>query len=41
MSGENLEAVSRDLSVTVAKLSEWGEGALARVEAGLKAQPRD
>ena len=41
MSGESLEAVSRDLGVTVAQLSEWRDDALASAEAGLKAQPRD
>ena len=32
---------ARDLSVTVAQLSEWRDDALASAEAGLKAQPRD
>ena len=41
MGGESLEAVSRDLGVTVAQLSEWRDAALASAEAGLKAQPRD
>jgi transposase-like protein len=41
MGGESLEAVSRDLGVTVAQLSEWRDDALASAEAGLKAQPRD
>ena len=41
MSGESLEAVSRDLGITVAQLSEWRDDALASAEAGLKAQPRD
>jgi transposase-like protein len=36
MSGESLEAVSRDLGVTVAQLSEWRDDALASAEAGLK-----
>lgn len=41
MGGESLEAVSRDLGVPVARLSEWRDQALASAEAGLKAQPRD
>jgi len=41
MGGESLEAVSRELGVTVAQLSEWRDAALASAEAGLKAQPRD
>jgi hypothetical protein len=41
MSGESLEAVSRDLGVTVGQLSEWRDNALASAEAGLKGQPRD
>jgi len=41
MGGESLEAVSRELGVTVAQLAEWRDNALASAEAGLKAQPRD
>jgi hypothetical protein len=41
MSGESLEAVSCDLGVTVAQLSEWRDDALASAEAVLKAKPRD
>ena len=33
---ESLEAVSRDLGVTIAQLSEWRDRALASAEAGLK-----
>jgi hypothetical protein len=39
--GESLEAVSRDLGVPVARLSEWRDQALAAAESSLKAQPRD
>ncbi len=41
MGGESLEAVSRDLGVPVARLSEWRDQALAGAESSLKAQPRD
>jgi transposase-like protein len=41
MGGESLEAVSRDLGVPVARLSEWRDQALAAAESSLKAQPRD
>ncbi len=41
MGGESLEAVSRELGITVAQLSEWRDDALASAEAGLKAQARD
>jgi len=41
LGGESLEAVSRDLGVPVARLSEWRDQALAAAESSLKAQPRD
>ena len=41
MGGESLEAVSRDLGVPVARLSELRDQALAGAESRLKAQPRD
>jgi hypothetical protein len=38
--GESLEAVSPDLGVPVAGLSDWRDQALAAAESSLKAQPR-
>ncbi len=39
--GESLEAVSRDVSVTAAKLSEWRDQFLAGAQAALRTRPRD
>jgi hypothetical protein len=39
--GEDLDALSRELKVTAAKLSEWREVFLAGGEAGLKAREPD
>lgn len=39
--GEDLDAVSRELKVTAAKLSEWRDVFLAGGEAGLKAREPD
>jgi hypothetical protein len=39
--GEDLDAVSRELKVTAAKLSEWREAFLASGMAGLKAREVD
>jgi hypothetical protein len=39
--GEDIDAVSRELKVTAAKLSEWREAFLASGMAGLKARETD
>ena len=39
--GEPLETVARELNVTVARLSEWRDRALAGAEAAMKARERD
>ena len=39
--GEDIDAVSRELKVTAAKLSEWREAFLASGMAGLKAREAD
>src|SRR6476661_7412752 len=39
--GEPLETVARELNVTVARLSEWRDRALAAVEAAVKERERD
>ncbi len=39
--GDELDAVSRELKVTVAKLSEWRDAFLASGVAGLKAREAD
>ena len=39
--GESLEAVSRDVGVTAAKLSEWRDQFLAGAQAALRTRPRD
>jgi transposase len=39
--GEDLDALSRELRVTAAKLSEWRDVFLASGEAGLKARETD
>jgi transposase-like protein len=41
LTGESLEAVSRDLGVTVAQLSEWRDNALAGAESSLKSRSGD
>jgi transposase-like protein len=38
LKGETLDAVSRDLGVTAAKLSEWRDEFLKSAEAGLKSR---
>ncbi|OTP65719.1 hypothetical protein [Caballeronia sordidicola] len=39
--GESVDAVSREVSVTIAQLEEWRALALAAMEAGLKARESD
>jgi transposase len=39
--GEPLDAVSREVSVTIAELEQWREQALAGMEAGLKTRTSD
>jgi transposase len=39
--GESVDAISREVSVTIAQLEEWRALALAGMEAGLKARERD
>ncbi|ALG75675.1 hypothetical protein VY88_28150 [Azospirillum thiophilum] len=39
--GEPLEVVARELNVTVARLSEWRERALAAVASAMKERERD
>ncbi len=39
--GEELDALSRELGVTAAKLSQWRDRFLATGSASLKARPRD
>lgn len=39
--GENLDALSRELSVTAATLSQWRERFLAAGQAALKSRPAD
>ncbi|MEX3583607.1 MAG: hypothetical protein VB137_15535 [Burkholderia sp.] len=39
--GESIDAVSRDVGVTIAKLEQWRELALAGIEAGLKSRQTD
>ena len=39
--GEPLETVARELNVTVARLSEWRDRALAGAEAAMKQRERD
>ena len=39
--GEPLETVARELNVTVARLSEWRDRALAAAEAAMKERGRD
>ena len=39
--GEPLETVARELNVTVARLSEWRDRALAGAEAAMKERERD
>ena len=39
--GEPLETVARELNVTVARLSEWRDRALAAAEAAMKERERD
>jgi hypothetical protein len=39
--GEDLELVSRELSVTAAELSAWRDGFLAAGEASLRTRPAD
>lgn len=39
--GEPLEVVARELNITVARLSEWRDRALAGVESALKERERD
>jgi transposase len=39
--GESFDAVSREVSVTIAELEQWREQALAGMEAGLKTRTSD
>jgi transposase len=39
--GESVDAISREVSVTIAQLEEWRALALAGMEAGLKARESD
>ncbi|MEX3605938.1 MAG: hypothetical protein VB142_05475 [Burkholderia sp.] len=39
--GESVDAVSREVSVTIAELEQWRELALAGIEAGLKSRQTD
>lgn len=39
--GESLDAVSRELGVTAARLAEWRDVVLAAGQASLKSRPRD
>ncbi|MEX3582068.1 MAG: helix-turn-helix domain-containing protein [Burkholderia sp.] len=39
--GESIDAVSREVGVTIAELEQWRELALAGIEAGLKSRQTD
>ena len=39
--GEDLDALSRELKVTAARLAEWRDAALASMQAGLKSREAD
>ncbi|MEX3606154.1 MAG: hypothetical protein VB142_07240 [Burkholderia sp.] len=39
--GESVDAVSREVGVTIAELEQWRELALAGIEAGLKSRQTD
>ncbi|MEX3582767.1 MAG: hypothetical protein VB137_09355 [Burkholderia sp.] len=39
--GESIDPVSREVGVTIAKLEQWRELALAGIEAGLKSRQTD
>ncbi|MEX3582804.1 MAG: helix-turn-helix domain-containing protein [Burkholderia sp.] len=39
--GESIDAVSREVGVTIAKLEQWRQLALAGIEAGLKSRQSD
>ncbi|MEX3582281.1 MAG: hypothetical protein VB137_06010 [Burkholderia sp.] len=39
--GESIDAVSRDVGVTIDELEQWRELALAGIEAGLKSRQTD
>jgi len=41
LKGEDLDALSRELKVTAARLAEWRDGALASMQAGLKSREAD
>ena len=41
LKGEDLDALSRELKVTAARLAEWRDAALASMQAGLKSREVD